>query len=147
RSILAEGEDRVRGSRSGKSTKTRAPSTPSLSPAGRGRGSRLRREKAVTLAKRGPPLIRVVNPGAAAPSRLLWCGNAVARTRGGNHGTGHAHRRPPPSRRALFRGFPAGPSVRASPHPHGDADGQHVVLQHDAQSAAAAHRPALLRAG
>ena len=30
---------------------------------------------------------------------------------------------------------------------HGDADGQHAVLQHDAQPAAAAHRPALLRAG
>src|SRR5262249_17637548 len=31
--------------------------------------------------------------------------------------------------------------------PHRDADGQHVVLQHDAEPSAAAHRPAFLRAG
>src|SRR6476659_8666138 len=47
------------------------------------------------------------------------------------------------ARRALFRGFRGRPNLRASLHPYGDADGQHVVLQHDAQSAAAAHRPPL----
>src|SRR5436309_12248491 len=82
---------------------------------------------------------------------LLLCGPAGEIVRspfsGGTHGTRHALRGPPSPRRTLFRGFPAGPGVRASPHPHGDADGQHAVLQHDAQPAAAPHRPAFLRAG
>src|SRR5512139_609553 len=47
--------------------------------------------------------------------------------------------------RALFRGLRGRQALRAPLHPHRDADGQHVVLQHDAQSAAAAHRPPLLR--
>ena len=46
-----------------------------------------------------------------------------------------------------FDDFVVGHALRASAAPHRDADGQHAVLQHDAQSAAAAHRPAFLRAG
>ena len=57
------------------------------------------------------------------------------------------HRSAPPARRHLFRRLRGRPPLRASAAPHRDADGQHAVLQHDAQSAAAAHRPALLRAG
>ncbi len=57
------------------------------------------------------------------------------------------HPCPPQARRPLLRRFRGRPPLRASAHPNGDADGQHVVLQHDPQSAAAAHRPALLRAG
>src|SRR5271165_1327490 len=57
---------------------------------------------------------------------------------------GHA---PPQARRPLFRGFRDWPPVRASTDAHGDADGQHVVLEHDAQSATAAYRSPFLRAG
>ena len=39
------------------------------------------------------------------------------------------------------------PALRAPAHAHGHADGQHVVFQHDAQSATAAYRPSFLRAG
>ena len=46
-----------------------------------------------------------------------------------------------------LRGFRPRRGRRASLHAHRDADGQHAVLQHDAQSAAAAYRPAFLRAG
>ena len=53
----------------------------------------------------------------------------------------------PPARRHLFRRFRGRAPLRAPAAPHRDADGQHAVLQHDAQSAAAAHRPAFLRAG
>ncbi len=50
-----------------------------------------------------------------------------------------------PARRALFRGFRSRPDLRASLLPHGHADGQHAVLQHDAEPAAAAYRSAFLR--
>src|SRR5215212_3416419 len=51
------------------------------------------------------------------------------------------------SRRPVFRRLHRRPSLRAPAAAHGHADGQHAVLQHDAESAAAAYRPALLRAG
>src|ERR1700737_2538404 len=51
---------------------------------------------------------------------------------------------PPQARRPLFRGFQGGRNHRAPAHPHGDRNGQHAVLEHDAQPAAAAHRPAFL---
>src|SRR6266436_3357567 len=53
----------------------------------------------------------------------------------------------PQARRHLFRGFCRGADVRAPLLPDRDADGQHAVFQHDAQSATAAHRPPFLRAG
>ena len=40
-----------------------------------------------------------------------------------------------------FEDFEVGKTLRAPLHPHRDADGQHAVLQHDAQPAAAAYRP------
>ncbi len=46
-----------------------------------------------------------------------------------------------------FDDFEVGNLYEHPLHPHRHADGQHVVLQHDAQPAAAAHRPPLLRAG
>ena len=47
----------------------------------------------------------------------------------------------------FFDDFVAGEVFEHRYYPHRDADGQHAVLQHDAQSAAAPHRPAFLRAG
>src|SRR6185312_8470948 len=55
------------------------------------------------------------------------------------------HRPAAQARRPLFRGFRGRQALRAPLHAHRHADGQHVVLQHDAQPAAAAHRPAFLR--
>ena len=40
-----------------------------------------------------------------------------------------------------FEDFEVGKTYEHTLHAHRDADGQHAVLQHDAQSAAAAHRP------
>ena len=51
------------------------------------------------------------------------------------------------ARRALFRGFRGRQDLRAPLHAHRHPDGQHAVLQHDAQSAAAAYRPRVLREG
>ena len=44
-----------------------------------------------------------------------------------------------------FEDFEVGRTYQAPLFPDRHADGQHAVLQHDAQSAAAAYRPALLR--
>ena len=46
-----------------------------------------------------------------------------------------------------FEDFVTGRSHRAPLHAHRHADGQHAVLQHDAEPAAAAHRPPFLREG
>src|SRR5436190_3136191 len=100
-------------------------------------------EIALGLAKRWPHS-RV---GYAGPCRSSML-HAISRScRGGNDATGNARRRPPSARRTLLRGFPAGPRLRASTDTDRHPDGQHVVLQHDAQSAAAPYRPAFLRAG
>src|SRR5262249_53481402 len=44
----------------------------------------------------------------------------------------------------LFRGLRGRQDLRAPLYADGHADGQHAVLEHDAQSAAAAHRPPFL---
>src|ERR1700693_5822040 len=79
-----------------------------------------------------------------ATSAVMVNGVLTIGPKGGFHGAGD--RDPASARRALLRGLRPRRGVRASAHPHGDPDGQHAVLQHDAQSAAAPYRPAFLRA-
>src|ERR1043165_4620574 len=64
---------------------------------------------------------------------------------GGLQGADDNHTKP--ARRHVLRGFRGRPPLSAHAAAHRDADGQHVVLQHDAQPAAAAHRPRVLREG
>src|SRR5262249_31319283 len=80
-----------------------------------------------------------------APSAFMVNGALTSVFREVTHGAGN--RDPASARRTLLRGLRARRGVPAQAHPHGHADGQHAVLEHDAEPAAAPHRPALLRAG